>query len=354
MKKSWNSIILLPIVLLNLTGCAAIGNKTTSLSFIYGAFAIFSFFLLISCIFILRNKNIWFLLLFSSVFLVNTGYYILSVSDTLSRALMANRLSYFGSVFLLFSMLMIILSVTKLHYPRWLPKLLLCISLLVFLITASPGYLDIYYKEVTLTAINGVTILNKVYGPWHSLYLYYLLLYFASMVGVVIYAVNKHKMQSPTHSLILIIAVFANIIVWLIEQLVSIHFEYLSVSYIITELFLIALYMIMQETERLLNQTPAPDPVLVSLSQDNEETKQVTSVSKEKCTYFTEHLPDLTPAERNIYGFYLEGRTTKEIMQELNITENTLKYHNKNLYSKLGVSSRKQLMEIAKIIQKTQ
>ena len=38
---------------------------------------------------------------------------------------------------------------------------------------------------------------------------------------------------------------------------------------------------------------------------------------------------------------------TKEIMNSLNIKENTLKYHNRNIYGKLGVSSRKQLMEIA-------
>ena len=29
------------------------------------------------------------------------------------------------------------------------------------------------------------------------------------------------------------------------------------------------------------------------------------------------------------------------------IKENTLKYHNRNIYSKLGVSSRKQLLQIA-------
>ena len=37
-------------------------------------------------------------------------------------------------------------------------------------------------------------------------------------------------------------------------------------------------------------------------------------------------------------------------MAELNITENTVKYHNKNIYSKLGVTSRKQLLLIADAI----
>ena len=51
-----------------------------------------------------------------------------------------------------------------------------------------------------------------------------------------------------------------------------------------------------------------------------------------------------------IYTFYIEGKTTKEIREKLNITENTLKYHNKNIYSKLGVCSRKELVEVAKTI----
>ena len=37
-------------------------------------------------------------------------------------------------------------------------------------------------------------------------------------------------------------------------------------------------------------------------------------------------------------------------MAMLNIKENTLKFHNKNLYHKLGVSSRKELLEIYKLI----
>lgn len=63
---------------------------------------------------------------------------------------------------------------------------------------------------------------------------------------------------------------------------------------------------------------------------------------------FTRGLDTLTPTERTIYDAHLSSTPTKEIMSELNIKENTLKFHNKNIYSKLGVSSRKQLLEIYK------
>ncbi|MBP3372146.1 MAG: helix-turn-helix transcriptional regulator, partial [Clostridia bacterium] len=55
----------------------------------------------------------------------------------------------------------------------------------------------------------------------------------------------------------------------------------------------------------------------------------------------------LTPKEREIFDLYVAGQSTKDIMQKLNIKENTLKFHNKNIYGKLGVSSRKQLVTLA-------
>ena len=40
--------------------------------------------------------------------------------------------------------------------------------------------------------------------------------------------------------------------------------------------------------------------------------------------------------------------TTEEILASLCIAENTLKFHNRNLYGKLGVSSRKELYAVYK------
>ena len=54
-------------------------------------------------------------------------------------------------------------------------------------------------------------------------------------------------------------------------------------------------------------------------------------------------LTDLTPRERALFDTYMVGESTKDIMAAMNITENTLKFHSRNLYGKLGMTSRKQL-----------
>lgn len=79
--------------------------------------------------------------------------------------------------------------------------------------------------------------------------------------------------------------------------------------------------------------------------------KHKQEIVLENYEFFLCNLSTLTPAEYKIYELYLSGKTAKEIVAILRISENTLKYHNKNIYSKLGVSSRKQLLRFASLKQ---
>jgi DNA-binding CsgD family transcriptional regulator len=191
------------------------------------------------------------------------------------------------------------------------------------------------------------------------------------------YVIVKKKIQSIIYTFILTLSVAFNIVIWLLEQLVHIDFEILSVSYIITELFLLVLFYLMDEGYSPLSvSNPSPSIIPVenspsfSFDQDTvsnspsdtssaEDTSAVVEAAEfadsnmalsnetAKIEFFISHLESLTPAEQKIYHLYLQKKSTREILNELCITENTLKYHNKNLYGKLGVSSRKELFAIA-------
>ena len=237
MTKKLAGFLILLLFAISLFGCGTTGEKVASISIIYGTMALFSLLLLIGYCCLVSNKEPWFLLLFSSVLIVNIGYFALAQSTTLEIALHANRVSYLGSVFLPLSMLMIILNVCKISYKKWITGILLAISLLIFAIAATPGYSDIYYKEVSLEIVNGVGHLHKRYGPCHSLYYFYLFGYFGAMIFAIFHSAAKKRLESTGHVVILILAVFVNIGVWFIEQFIKIDFEVLSVSYIISELF---------------------------------------------------------------------------------------------------------------------
>jgi len=343
------SISLLFIIISLLTGCGDGAGKAENLFSVYGFIAVISLFLLIGCCCLVRRKRTWFIVLFSSVLVVNTGYALLAASSCLETALMANRVAYLGSVFLPLSMLMIILNVTNTRYPKILPVILFVLAAVMFCVAASPGISDIYYKEVSFLIKNGMATLVKVYGPLHPLYLFYLLGYFSAMVAVVIRSSLRKAMDSAAHALILAIAVLVNIGVWFAEQLFQVDFEFLSMSYIISELFLLGVHLMAAENERLKALVSEKEEYLHTTVHTPEVSK-ANAVSAEAMESFTGGLPTLTPTEHTIYEAYLQGKTTKEIMADLNIKENTLKFHNKNLYGKLGVSSRKQLLEVYKAV----
>ena len=67
----------------------------------------------------------------------------------------------------------------------------------------------------------------------------------------------------------------------------------------------------------------------------------------EEYEFFLCNLGTLTATEYKVYELYLAGKNAKQIAELLGISENTLKYHNKNIYSKLGISSRKQMLRFA-------
>jgi DNA-binding CsgD family transcriptional regulator len=356
MSKRFAGLFALLLFTGTLTGCGPVGEKAASIAVIYAATAVLAFLLLAGCICSPRTRrHPWLVMLFSSVFVVDLGYTFLALSNSLEAALWANRVSYLGSVFLPLSMLMILLDTTGTAYSRHLPKILLGVSVLVFLVAATPGFLPIYYKEVSFAVVDGVATLVKVYGPLHPLYLVYLLGYFCAMVAVLLRAQIKKTIRNAAHGVILTIAVFVNIGVWFIEQLVSINFEILSVSYIMSELFLLGVHLMMGETQRLRELVQQVESVQhrtgeETASPDTMRQMRVggSTVTTEQIESFVHGLTTLTPAEKAIYDSHVARLTSREIMAALNIKETTLKYHNRNIYSKLGVSTRKELLELEK------
>lgn len=59
----------------------------------------------------------------------------------------------------------------------------------------------------------------------------------------------------------------------------------------------------------------------------------------------------LTKREKEILHLYMEGKSVKEIMEEADLKESTVRFHNRNIYSKLGVHSLKQLLRCIAILE---
>lgn len=65
---------------------------------------------------------------------------------------------------------------------------------------------------------------------------------------------------------------------------------------------------------------------------------------------FVKNIETLSPAERAVFNLYMEGYNAKEIADKLYLSINTIKTHNKRIYMKLDVSSRKELLVYVKMM----
>ena len=220
----------------------------------------------------------------------------------------------------------------------------------MFLLAATPGYLDCYYRDVSIVFINGMARLNKIYGPLHGVYYVYLFSYFAMIAAVVVWSIRKGAVVSGQYGAVLLIVLLLNISIWLIEQMIESQFEFLAVSYMISELLLLFVYDVMKNDKRFV----VADMQEVQVSEidvsESEEISKLVSESEPEldmmqivALYWPE-FEQLSAREREVLQCILEDKKRKDIAEALCISENTVKTHISRLYSKLGVANRRELL----------
>ena len=320
-------------------------TKSGNMTFVYGAVAMLSVLLLIGYLLWEKKKERRFMVLFSCVAVVNCGYFLQAVAHTLTGAMMANRLSYLGAAYSMLVMLLIIMDVCQIRRVKWVTGLLVAVSTLAFLLAASGDWLGLYYKAVSMETVNGMTRLIKDYGPLHILYTVYLLSYFILMVAVILHAAKMGKLASPKYAVFLVAIALCNLMVWAVEQFIDVDFEFLSVSYIVTEVMLLLIFSMLRDygivqpggavvSVQMLTQLNTRQAAAGELPPDMEDLFHA----------FAEKVKTLSSAERRILGYYIDGHETADIPDLAFISIHTVKKHNRSIYQKLEVASRDELM----------
>lgn len=323
------------------------------MSIAYGILCVISLVLIGVCLAVDRKKDICLLLLFVSVFVCNLGQFLISIAPSLSFALNANRVAYLGQVFLPLLLMKMILNLCNVNYKKWLLTVLTLISIAVLFVTLTPGILTCYYNNVSIEVIDGVTKLVRDYGPLHLLYYIYLFAYFALMLGIIIYATDKQKITSKLHTTFLLSAVLCSIIIWFAEQMLPRGFEFLTVSYIISELFILLLYGILQEygirgengSIIIANTSKKAEEYLSGTIQSGESDDEALFSEKdiEHILNCDEIVSQITEREKEVLSKLLTNKQRKEIADELFVTESTIKKHTGSIFTKLNVTNRFEL-----------
>jgi len=283
----------------------------------------------------------WLFVLYLSVCVVNLGYLLLSLSKTVEFALAANKIAYFGQVFVPLCMFMIVSGLCGFTYKKWVKYVLIAAAMLMFGLVLTTGHLDWYYKSVELTYADGAAKLIKEYGFLHPVNLIYVLGYFVAMLVVISISLKKNNGKSQKIAGLMLAVVFGNIGMWLVEKLVTWNFEFLSASYLMSEFVFFFVYWMLQD---YVHKNEVPPPVIV------EEKAPIIIVDNmtraEKIKTILDSLPEdtvLSTRQMDILERILDYKSRKEIAVELHLSENTVKTHTGMLYKALGVSGRDEI-----------
>ena len=290
---------------------------------------------------LIKKREFWLSLLFVCIALVNVGYLMLSLAKTVEFAIFANDVAYLGSVFLSTCMLFTIIKLCGYKVTKAHVIIALSLGVVMFLIVATSGILPWYYKSVDIERINGATVLKKDYGILHPVYLVYLVLYFLAMITTIILSIAKKRAAAQKFSVVMLGIVLINLFIWFTEKFGKLEFEFLSVSYIFSEILFVLLYWTMQDYIRkdkvqttVIVEQKAPIIIVDSISRE-EKIKTILATLPEGVT--------LSVRQMDVLEGIIDGKSRKEIAADLHLSENTVKMHTSSLYRLLGVTSRDEL-----------
>ena len=295
----------------------------------YAVMAAISLLLILLYQTLIKKKEFWLGLLFVCVAVVNLGYLMLSLAGSVGFAIFANDVAYFGSVFLSMCMFLTIIKLCGVAPKRWLIITLLCLAGLMFLIVATSGFLPWYYRSLSIERLNGVTVLVKEYGVLHSTYMVYLAAYFVAMIAAIMHSVLKKRGAGQKFAGALAVIVLINLFVWFFEKFGDREFEFLSISYVVSEVLFVLLYWMMQDYVH--KNDLASTQVLTG------DTERARELARER---------GLTAKECEVLERMLQGESRKQIAAELHVSENTVKTHVKHIYEKLDVGGREEIQAL--------
>jgi len=319
--------------------------KNDVLCTVYGVVAHLSVLLLISYFLFDKKKDRRFIALFCCVAASNLGYFLLSICHSLAVAKVSNAISYFGGAFSMLVMLLIIYDVCQMKKRNWLIWTLIGISFLFFALAASGDWLGLYYRSVSLEITNGTSHLVKEYGPLHCLYAVYLAGYVVLMLLCIAHAAKTNRLHSPKYTIFLLVTVLLNVGVWLVEQVIDEEFEFLAVSYMVTEVLLVLIYNMLCDYGIILPEGGVLSvQMLTQINTRQVDPGALPSGIEDMFRSFADKIKTLTSAERRILNYYIDGHDIAEIPDLAFISIHTVKKHNRSIYQKLEIASRDELM----------
>ena len=143
-----------------------------------------------------KHYDIHISLVFVLVPINNLGQWLLSRTQSLESAILAQKFIYVSASFLILIITLVVFSLCTIRLNRYVRLLLYLISTVVFASAMTIGQSPLFYRNIALAQSSGVTVLVKEYGPMHTFFYVMLIGYFLLGMGAAIYSIFRKKQVS--------------------------------------------------------------------------------------------------------------------------------------------------------------
>ena len=199
------------------------------------------------------------------------------------------------------------------------------------------GYTTVINAYRPEVVVDQIAALVKEYGVLHPTNLIYVVAYFIIMLIVIVISLKRNTGKLQTVAGLLLAVVLGNLGMWIVEKIISWNFEMLAVSYLMSELVFLFVYIIMYDYLTLRNAPATKERLGIDIATMPMETKIG------KILFHVKGDEPLTPRERELLELILQNKKRKDIAAEMLLSENTVKTYTRTLYAKIGVTSREEL-----------
>lgn len=182
-----------------------------------------------------RLQDIYMTMIVALIAITNFSYFFLSTAKILDIAILANKIAYIGGVWIPLCTFMTVAKLCSLKIKPMITRLLVLFNLVVFAFVLSVGYSDIYYAEMSLQFVHGISALKIVYGPAHLIFYIMLFVETALSLYVVFYTCVIKRKSIPIIVVVLaILAVILPRMVYIVRRVFDFYIDIMPIAYTIT------------------------------------------------------------------------------------------------------------------------
>ncbi len=186
-----------------------------------------------------KHLDISFAIVFTLAPISCIGFAMYASSMTIEEAVLATKVLYLGGSFLQYIIMLSVFNLCQIDISRWIRTVLFVFCVLLYASVLSIGYSDLFYKDMSFRIENGLGLLERSYGPAHSVFYVFIIVFFVISIAAIVFTYLTSRQVPRKVVLLLLVPEVVCILSYILEKVLDLPVELIPAAYLIAEIMYI-------------------------------------------------------------------------------------------------------------------